>query len=86
MKAKCSGFDKIAPFYDFLSWFFFANSIKKSQNDLLALLPKFKNVLIIGGGTGGFLLDLIALSPNATYHNIDISSNKITVIQTSILQ
>ncbi len=52
-------FDAVSTVYDALAGFVFAGAIRRSQ---LALLPQIQGankVLIIGGGTGWFLLELL---------------------------
>lgn len=55
-----NNFDAVTPIYDALAGLVFGGNIKRSQ---VALLPKLKtidNALVIGGGTGWFLLELLA--------------------------
>jgi tRNA (cmo5U34)-methyltransferase len=52
-------FDIVAPIYDAIASFFFAGTIKQSQIDLLPRLKDIDSALIVGGGTGWFLLELL---------------------------
>ena len=55
-----NNFDLVSPIYDALAGLVFAGKIRNSQ---IALLPKVAHVgsaLVIGGGTGWFLLELLA--------------------------
>jgi ubiquinone/menaquinone biosynthesis C-methylase UbiE len=71
------GFDSIAPFYDALARLVFGNAIRKSQLIFLSKLQECKSVLVIGGGTGWWLKDLIAINPNIKITLIDASSKMI---------
>ena len=75
-----TNFNYIALFYDRLCQFVFGNAIKKSQIDLLPFMPTDATVLIIGGGTGWIIDEIIKIRPsglNVTY--VDISSKMIAL-------
>lgn len=52
-------FQTIAPYYDILARLVFGNTIDAAQKAFLSLMPKGSSVLIIGGGSGRILNDLI---------------------------
>jgi tRNA (cmo5U34)-methyltransferase len=52
-------FQRIAPYYDTLAKLVFGNTIDHAQKAFFSLIPKGSSVLIIGGGTGRILTDLI---------------------------
>ncbi len=52
-------FDLVAPIYDGLASLVFFGQLKRAQLSLLPRLQGVKNVLVIGGGTGWFLLELL---------------------------
>lgn len=54
-----ANFNGIAPFYDMLARMVFGKSIKKSQLAYLNHVPTQANVLIIGGGTGWIVNELL---------------------------
>jgi ubiquinone/menaquinone biosynthesis C-methylase UbiE len=54
-----SGFDRIAWAYDFLAFLVFGNSIKKAQAAFLSAIPLRAKVLLIGGGSGWLLKELL---------------------------
>ena len=59
MKSKVN-FSKITPFYDLLGTVTFGGHLQKSQIYALELYPEsVDSILIIGGGTGKFLIELI---------------------------
>ncbi|GEO06284.1 hypothetical protein AAE02nite_39480 [Adhaeribacter aerolatus] len=55
-----SGFDLVAPYYDFLAGLVFGRAIKKAQLTHLENIPHNARILIIGGGTGWLLPELFA--------------------------
>src|SRR6478752_4223935 len=59
IKDTRKGFDRLAPFYDLMLKVSSGNSILKSQTILLESLPPLNKVLILGGGTGSFLIELL---------------------------
>lgn len=52
-------FDLVAPIYDGLASLVFMGAIRRAQLSMLPRLVGSQNVLIIGGGTGWFLLELL---------------------------
>jgi tRNA (cmo5U34)-methyltransferase len=54
------GFNWLAPMYDPLSQLIFGNAIKQSQRCTLGHIPPGASVLIVGGGTGWLLAELVA--------------------------
>lgn len=60
-------FDRITPVYDLLAKVVFGNTIKKVQRHNLSLIPDHSRILIIGGGTGWILTDILSLGKNIQY-------------------
>ncbi|MBC5993458.1 class I SAM-dependent methyltransferase [Pontibacter cellulosilyticus] len=58
-KLPDSGFDRVAPFYDKLARLVYGSSLQKAQLYLLPFVPDKSRVLIIGGGSGWLLQQLI---------------------------
>lgn len=54
-----SGFDRIAWAYDFLAFLIFGPSIKKAQAVFLGAIPLRASVLMVGGGSGWLLKQLL---------------------------
>lgn len=71
------GFDLLSPFYDPLSFIFFGRSLWRSQAYFLPRLERSKNVLIIGGGTGRILEELLRLDTASKYYYLDLSKKMI---------
>ncbi|MEJ8801430.1 class I SAM-dependent methyltransferase [Pontibacter sp. H249] len=54
-----SGFDRVAPFYDKLAKLIYGDALQKAQLFLLPFIPERSKVLVIGGGSGWLLEQLI---------------------------
>jgi ubiquinone/menaquinone biosynthesis C-methylase UbiE len=54
-------FQRVAPYYDFLARMVFGKSIHKAQRRYLTEIREGSQVLIVGGGTGWILKDLLHL-------------------------
>ena len=70
-------YDQIAPIYDRLARLVFGQSITKSQTLFLDELQKCQSVLVLGGGTGWWLSDLLKKYPHLNITFIDSSSEMI---------
>jgi ubiquinone/menaquinone biosynthesis C-methylase UbiE len=53
------GFDAIAPVYDALAWPLGPGAIGAIQRDLLDRVPECDTALVVGGGTGRIMVDLL---------------------------
>jgi spermidine synthase len=62
MTINTNTFNSIARFYDILSFIIFRNAIKNSQLFFLNKIPSGKEILIIGGGTGWYLYELLKIN------------------------
>lgn len=56
-------FDLVAPIYDRLAALVYGGKIKHAQTALLPQLQGVNNALVLGGGTGWFLHELLAQTP-----------------------
>nr|WP_294789905.1 class I SAM-dependent methyltransferase [uncultured Mucilaginibacter sp.] len=93
-----NNYDNAAWFYDRLSRLVFGNAIIQSQVYLLQYLPPASNILIVGGGTGWILDEIIRLHPaglKITYVEIsakmmaistkrNIGANHVTFINSAV--
>jgi len=70
-------FDSIAFMYDFLAKFVFGRSITDSQKFFLNKIEDSSKVLILGGGTGWLLADLLKMKPNCEVWYIEASAKMI---------
>lgn len=74
---KENDFNGIAPVYDILSFLVFGRSIKKSQLCFLDQIPPTSKLLIVGGGSGAFLLPLLERRPNVSITYVELSEAMI---------
>ena len=58
-RASRNDFDLVAPIYDGLAALVFGGAIRRAQTRLLPELRNAQRALIVGGGTGWFLLELL---------------------------
>jgi ubiquinone/menaquinone biosynthesis C-methylase UbiE len=69
-----NGFNKIARFYDALARLVFGKELVRSQKHFLPLIPNKSRVLILGGGTGWILPELLRHAPDSDLLYIEASS------------
>lgn len=82
---KQTDFSPIAPVYDLIGSLFFGGKLHSSQLENLSKLPKrFKHILIVGGGTGKFLKDLIAVKEFEQLTYVDISPKMIDLAKSKV--
>ena len=68
-----SGFDFLSNKYDFLLSITFGKSIHRSQTHFLPEISAVQSVLLVGGGTGKLLVDVLDNCPKAQIQYVDIS-------------
>lgn len=68
-----TGFDRIAPYYDLLARIVFGKSIRRCQIEYLDIIPAEANVLILGGGTGWLLAELLKENPTCRVWYVEAS-------------
>jgi len=76
-----ANYDKIARFYDVLSRIIFGKNIVQAQVCLLQYVPANSSILIIGGGTGWILEELVKI--HATGLMIDYVENAVQMMALS---
>jgi ubiquinone/menaquinone biosynthesis C-methylase UbiE len=72
-----NNFDFVSPIYDALAVVSYAGSIKRAQ---LALLPEVKDIntaVIVGGGTGWFLVELLSRTNVRHVTYVDLSASML---------
>ncbi len=74
MRKDLDRFNSIAWLYDGLATLFFGNSILKSQTFNLRLVPEGARVLVLGGGTGRWLKELMAQNATCRIDYVEASS------------
>lgn len=77
MANPASGFDLLSPVYDLLQRLFFGNSLVRAQNYFLAPPQKTGTVLVVGGGTGKILVEMLRQNIGQSYVYVDISKSMI---------
>lgn len=70
---QARGFDRLAPFYDLLADVASAGRIHASQRALLPFLPARQRVLVLGGGSGRFLMEMVQGGLVSSAVSIDLS-------------
>lgn len=81
---RLDGFDCIAPVYDAMATLVFGGNIKKAQLCYLNEIRKGDRVLIIGGGTGWLLAEVLRTNPGCEIWYIEASSKMISIAKSNI--
>ena len=71
--ATLDQFNRLAPFYDHLAKIVFRGAIQKAHKHFIDKIPQGSRVLVLGGGTGNFLTELLKV-PNVQVCFVDTSS------------
>jgi len=71
------GYNQLAPVYDRLARFVFGKAMTQSQMIFLGQLQNCESVLVLGGGTGWWLNDLLKRFPDLKITFVDSSSEMI---------
>ncbi|MFN8308448.1 MAG: class I SAM-dependent methyltransferase [Chitinophagales bacterium] len=79
---KHNNYNLLAPFYDFLAGSIFGQKLKLAQNIFLSSIPLNSKVLVIGGGTGIFLPELIKRTQRI--HFVDHSEKMVQLAKQRI--
>lgn len=78
MKSKSfNGFDLLASFYDPLARLVYGRSIRDAQTCFLNRIPLQAKVLIIGGGTGWLLAELLLVKPECEVWYVESSARML---------
>jgi ubiquinone/menaquinone biosynthesis C-methylase UbiE len=67
------GFDLLAPVYDRFASLVYGSAIRAAQLFFLKAMPSSANVLILGGGTGWLLAEILKMHPEAKVWYIEAS-------------
>jgi SAM-dependent methyltransferase len=82
-----TGFDRVAWCYDALAGLVFGPTLKKAQRAALAGLPAgAPHVLILGGGTGWVLTEVLRRRPRATVLYLEASFNMLARARTRLVR
>ena len=72
-------FDYIAPFYDTLAFMVYGNNLRKAKMEFFQLLPQQGRLLLMGGGTGTMLDEILATRNQLIIDYVEASSKMITI-------
>ncbi|WP_255594498.1 class I SAM-dependent methyltransferase [Pontibacter sp. HSC-14F20] len=81
-----TNFDRIAPVYDGLSRLVFGNALRKAQTEHLSLIPQHAKVLLIGGGSGWLLEQLLKQRPFVEVTYLEVSATMLQLARQRICQ
>lgn len=76
-QASLDRFNRIAPIYDRLARLVFGNTILRSQKENLEVIPPRAKVLVLGGGSGKWLNDLLFSNGSCAVYFIEASSTML---------
>lgn len=79
MTRALNRFNWVAPFYDQLVRLIFGDALLEAQLYLLNEIRPGDRVLILGGGSGTFLLELLKKQPELTIYYVEASSKMIAL-------
>jgi tRNA (cmo5U34)-methyltransferase len=79
-----TNFNSIAPYYDFLARLVFGNSIMVSQLFFIPYIPMGATVLIVGGGSGHLLKEVLEKSNLDQVTYLEASSKMIELSQAKL--
>ena len=74
-----NGFDRLAPMYDCLVRIVFGQSMVEAQTAFLHVVEQGSQVLILGGGTGWILVELLNRQPECEVWYVESSSRMIDI-------
>lgn len=72
-----TGFDRVAPYYDRLKRLVFGNAVRESERDLLKEISGDSRVLIVGGGSGEMLPELVSQHPDRYVCYVEASARML---------
>lgn len=79
-----NNFDRVAPIYDKLVRIVFGKVMGRAQTRFLKEIGAYSKVLILGGGTGWLLAELLSIRPGCQVIYIDASKKMIDLAQEKI--
>jgi tRNA (cmo5U34)-methyltransferase len=82
--AALNGFDSIAKIYDRLARIVFGRSIKKAQLHFINQIPVDADILILGGGTGWILNEILKINPHTRIWYVEASAEMISLSRKSV--
>src|SRR5258706_3883139 len=77
-------FNFIAPVYDPLAFLVYGNNLKKAKKTFFEKIPSQARVLLMGGGTGNILNDLLAKKPFIMVDFVEASSAMMRIAEKNL--
>lgn len=71
------GFDRLAPFYDFVVWVVFGKRLSRFADAAISSLHHSKNCLIVGGGSGEIIRQCFEQAISEQYFYAELSAKMI---------
>jgi ubiquinone/menaquinone biosynthesis C-methylase UbiE len=84
MDTQLNRFNWISPGYDLLTKLIFGRHLQNAQLYYLKEIPQKSNVLVIGGGTGWLLRELVRINPTCRIWYIEASASMIVAARKKI--
>lgn len=81
---KSAGFDSVADYYDVLAGLIFGKAIILSQTIFLGFIPENSRILVLGGGSGWWLPELLQRKPNCSVVFIDPSARMLDLAKRNV--
>jgi ubiquinone/menaquinone biosynthesis C-methylase UbiE len=81
---KLNDFDRVAFIYDFLAKLVFGKEIQESQKYFLGKIYDHSKVLVLGGGSGWLLAELLKAKPNCEIDYVEASERMIALTKKKV--
>jgi ubiquinone/menaquinone biosynthesis C-methylase UbiE len=79
-----ASFDNIAPWYDALSFIVYGNNLIRAKKQFIRLVPQSGRLLLMGGGTGNILNDLLENRKGLVIDFIDSSPRMLAIAEKNL--
>jgi ubiquinone/menaquinone biosynthesis C-methylase UbiE len=80
-----ANFNRIAPFYDTLAFLVFGRRLMEAKKAFFPLIPDQARILLLGGGTGNILNDLLNSKPAVTIDYVEPSQHMLDIAAKHLL-
>ena len=83
-RSEVNNFDRIAPIYDLLAKLVFGNALKRAQTEFLHLIQPNSKVLVLGGGTGWIIQEILNREKSVEIFYLEKSQKMIEIAQQKV--